>query len=172
MGKTKKRKQPEAWQLADAKRLEAIWDGLNPKPMSQELFAEKFLGSEDRSGTQGLFYQYVSGRIPLNLEAALKFARGLKVKLSDISPRLAENLRGYVVDEAGLTVELSDDERQRLGAVIGSIFENLPKLAKLPPDRQALMTESINGLLDTGNVPDDGLRTPPGHIRRRRRIRR
>lgn len=165
MGKTTKRKPLEAWQRADADRLKAIWE--DKKPMSQELFAERHL-----EGTQGLFYQYVSGTIPLNLEAALKFATGLKVKLAEISPTLSENLRRSVAAEAGLTVELSAEEQARLIVIIDSLFENLPKLAKLPAEQQLHFAESVNTLVHDGDVANESLGRVRRELKRNARTRR
>lgn len=80
-----KRKELEPWQKQDAARLKAIWDA-KPRP-SQQKFAEDF----DLS-SQPLVWQYLSGHIPLNLEAAIKFAQGLEVSVAEISPVLASVL--------------------------------------------------------------------------------
>lgn len=84
MGATK-RKPLEPWQLEDAARLKRLWGA--KKPMSQQRFAAEYLDA-----TQGAMWQYLDGRIPLNLDAAIKFASGLQVRVSDFSPRLAERL--------------------------------------------------------------------------------
>jgi hypothetical protein len=88
----KGRKPLEAWQLQDAVRLKRLWLEKRPlvggRPMTQEEFADEHL-----NGTQGLFFQYISGRIPLNLDAALKFSAGLGVPMAEFSPTLAERLR-------------------------------------------------------------------------------
>lgn len=69
-------------QIEDADRLRRIWD--EKKQASQEAF-----GAEFGLGTQGNVTQYLNQHIPLNLEAVVKFARGLGVSIEDISPRLA-----------------------------------------------------------------------------------
>jgi transcriptional regulator with XRE-family HTH domain len=77
-----KRKPLEQWQQEDAARLKALFN--KKAGMSQAEFAV-------RSGigeTQGAVEQYLNARIPLNLEAAIKFARGLGVDVQDFSPRL------------------------------------------------------------------------------------
>lgn len=92
MGKGRERKPLEPWQLEDAARLRRLWDDKRPtvagRPMTQEEFAADYL-----NGTQGLLFQYISGRIPLNLDAALKFSAGLQVKIAEFSPTWAERLR-------------------------------------------------------------------------------
>lgn len=64
----------------------------------RELFATRTnlsqaaFGKEFGIGTQGAVWQYLHADTALNLEAALKFAKGLKCSVSDFSPRLAEIL--------------------------------------------------------------------------------
>ncbi|MDR0771469.1 MAG: S24 family peptidase [Burkholderiales bacterium] len=55
--------------------------------LSQAAFGKAF-----DIGTQGMVWQYLHADTALNLEAALKFARGLKCSVADFSPRLAEIL--------------------------------------------------------------------------------
>ena len=66
----------------EAKRLKRIFD--ERATMSQSAFGHEF-----EIGTQGMVSQYLLGRRPLNLQAAMKFARGLGVSIEDFSPRLA-----------------------------------------------------------------------------------
>lgn len=70
---------------ADAKRLNALW--LRQK-RARRLTQEQ-VAADCGWNTQAAFSQYLLGRIPLNLEAALKIAAALQVAVSDISPRLA-----------------------------------------------------------------------------------
>ncbi len=62
------------------------------KDLTQGEFGKKY-----GIGTQGMVWQYLSGRRPLNLEAAAKFARGLSCTIYDISPEMADELRQEVV---------------------------------------------------------------------------
>lgn len=82
VARTIKRKPIERWQREDAARLKKLFKS-NAK-ISQEKF-----GATYGIGTQGAVWQYLDGRIPLNLAVALKFAEGLNVQLSDFSPTLA-----------------------------------------------------------------------------------
>lgn len=107
MGKGAKRKPLEAWQLEDARRLRELWDA--KKPMSQEKFAQDYLDA-----TQGAFFQYVDGRIPLNLDAAMKFAAGLGVKISAISPTLAAKIIAAAALETPTESALLADEHALL----------------------------------------------------------
>lgn len=80
-----KRKKLEKWQLEDAARLRALFDARSK--LSQEKFGQSY-----KIGTQGAVWQFLDGRIPLTVEAAVKFANGLGIKLADISPTLAARL--------------------------------------------------------------------------------
>lgn len=110
---TTKRKPLETWQREDAKRLRDLWEAKRPKldgkPMSQEMFAETYLNA-----SQGALFQYVDGRIPLNLDAAIKFAKGLAVTVSEISPTLGESLRQAAGLEPLTASGMAEDEKALL----------------------------------------------------------
>lgn len=72
--------------------LKRLYDERIPADLTQGEFGKKY-----GIGTQGMVWQYLSGRRPLNLEAAAKFARGLGCTIFDISPEMAEALRQDVV---------------------------------------------------------------------------
>lgn len=89
MPKTR-RKPLEPWQRDDAARLKKLWEA--GRPGSQDAF-----GAEFKIGGQAAVWQYLSGRIPLNLLVAAKFAKGLGCALEDISPRLAEEAKQVIL---------------------------------------------------------------------------
>lgn len=92
-------------QLAEAAALKRLYDERVGDSMSQALFAETY----DLGGTQGIVWQYLNGKIRLNLEAAIKFADGLKCDVADFSPRLAEILaRGRRNDARADRYEIPD----------------------------------------------------------------
>ncbi len=75
-------------QLADAARLKAVY-----MEKKRELgLTQESLASACGWESQGSVSQYLNGKIPLNVEAAVKFAKALRVSVSDFSPRLAANL--------------------------------------------------------------------------------
>lgn len=90
-----KRKELEAWQVEDAARLKELFDE-RWQGASQEKFANDF-----GIGTQGAVWQYLAGKIPLNMDALLKFCRGLKARAEEISPTLAKRLHEYQRDTTG-----------------------------------------------------------------------
>jgi transcriptional regulator with XRE-family HTH domain len=65
--------------------------------MTQEQFAKKY-----GIGTKAMIWQYLSGYTPLNLEAAAKFARGLRCTIYDISPEMAETIRQQILPVLGI----------------------------------------------------------------------
>jgi SOS-response transcriptional repressor LexA len=91
----------ERWQLQDAVRLRTLFT--ERAKVSQEKF-----GQAHGIGTQGAVWQYLEGRIPLNIAVALKFSRGLDVPLREISPTLADQVEHQVGEplqnyDAGIT---------------------------------------------------------------------
>ncbi|MGX9698144.1 S24 family peptidase [Janthinobacterium lividum] len=83
------KKEPKAlenWQIEDAQRLKSLFDAREPK-ISQAEFGAKF-----EIGSQGMVWQYVAARRPLNIKAATAFARGLGVNVEEISPTIAEEI--------------------------------------------------------------------------------
>jgi len=78
------KKSLEKWQEEDAKRLK---EWVDSSGLSQLEIGEKF-----GIGTQGMVWQYVNAKTPLNLSAIIKFSNGLKCSVVEISPTLAEEL--------------------------------------------------------------------------------
>lgn len=76
------------WQIDDAKRLDRLWSEKRPEGMTQEKF-----GVEYDMGTQGNVNLYLKGKAKLNLYAVGQFAKVLGVKIDDISPVLADQVR-------------------------------------------------------------------------------
>lgn len=83
------RTPPAPWQIEDAERLQVLFcakkrqDGL-----TEAQFAEDFFNGCSQSAIN----HYLTGRQPLNLDALIRFAKGLGCLASDISPTLAERL--------------------------------------------------------------------------------
>jgi hypothetical protein len=68
----------------EARRLRALWDQAEHRP-SQEKFGELY-----KIGNQSAVGQFLRGESPLSLKAAMGFAQGLGRKISEFSPRLAQ----------------------------------------------------------------------------------
>lgn len=74
----------DVWEIEAAKKLKALFE--------QADISQKLAGSEWGIGTAGMVSQYVNGKRPLGLQAAIKFSKGLKVSVAEISPTLAAQL--------------------------------------------------------------------------------
>lgn len=81
---------------ADAERLKRLYEDRVPEGMSQADFGQTF-----GIGTQGMVSQYLTGHRPLNVEAAAKFAKGLRCTIADISPDMARRLRAEIFPVLG-----------------------------------------------------------------------
>jgi phage repressor protein C with HTH and peptisase S24 domain len=81
--------------------------------MSQGEFGERF-----GIGSQGAVWQYLNGQIPLNAEAARRFAEGLRRQVSDFSPRIAEQITQMA--RVGLDIETDASITLKLVPVVGT----------------------------------------------------
>ncbi|MPQ57618.1 S24 family peptidase [Duganella sp. FT27W] len=86
------------WQLDDAARLKALLAAREPK-ISQAEFGMQF-----DIGSQGMVWQYVAGRRPLNIKAATAFARGLAVPVDAFSPTIAAQIAEASRSVAGIDI--------------------------------------------------------------------
>ena len=78
----------ESWQIEDARRLDHLWKERKPKYLTQQKFAEDY-----DMGTQSNVNLYLKGRVALNLKAVGQFAKALGLKIDEISPVLADQVR-------------------------------------------------------------------------------
>jgi len=76
------------WQKEDAVRLNRLWNERKPKGMTQIKF-----GLDYDMGTQANVNLYLKGKSRLNIYAVGQFAKVLGVKIDDISPNLADQVR-------------------------------------------------------------------------------
>ncbi|MBK5915131.1 S24 family peptidase [Rhodocyclus purpureus] len=70
----------------EAKALKAIY-------VERAVGSQAEFGAETGIGTQGMVWQYLNAKSPLNLAAAAKFAKALGCAIEDFSPRLAAEAR-------------------------------------------------------------------------------
>jgi transcriptional regulator with XRE-family HTH domain len=77
-------------------RLKRLYDA-RVRGMNQDEFGAKY-----GIGSQGMVSQYLTGHRPLNLEAAAKFARGLRCTIYEISPEMAETIRHEILPVLGI----------------------------------------------------------------------
>ena len=91
-------KQDRRWPDAHV-ALKRLYAERVPAGMTQEEF-----GAEFGIGTQGMVWQYLNGHRPLNVEAAAKFARGLRCTIQDISPEMASALQRDLLPVLGTKI--------------------------------------------------------------------
>lgn len=90
------RRKLSSEERADATRLNKAWRKYKEDhPHATQEWVSRQCGWR----TQGAFYQYVAGLIPLNLQAALKICGALETPLSEISPRLASLVPIHAIAE-------------------------------------------------------------------------
>lgn len=117
------------WQIDDAKRLKALFN------KNAELSQLDF-GSRYDIGSQGMVWQYLGGRAPLNIKVAVKFAVGLRCEVADFSPTLAQEL-ATLADYRASTLS-----RQKHHALCEA-----PHLHEMTADEAAIL-QTYRGLCD------------------------
>ncbi|WP_367299185.1 helix-turn-helix domain-containing protein [Hafnia alvei] len=123
-----RKKREEIASPEDTQRLRDAWDAKKKElKLTQELAAD-LMGFE----TQSSVSHYLSGKAPLNTDAALKFAALLRVKPEDLRPDLAD-LMNYV-RSSGTYDNGFDGQGWRLvtseQAELLNLFEILPEAEK------------------------------------------
>lgn len=84
---SQKKAKIEQEHVEEAEKLRRIFEARPLPRLSQAKFGEQY-----EIGSQGVVWQYLNARIPLNVEQAVRFARGLNCAVADFSPRLAAEL--------------------------------------------------------------------------------
>lgn len=145
-----RRKPLEEWQLEDARRLKALFERFKARTkMSQATFAVTY-GIGDQ--TQGIVWQYLNGRIPLQLEAAVRFAHGLGCSVGDFSPTLEAKRQelapvgGDVVVPEGLPTHVAQ--------------ELLTYSAQLSPAQRAELLKNVKEAAEANEVVRSTLKVP------------
>jgi transcriptional regulator with XRE-family HTH domain len=116
-------KHPEDQQTAEARRLAALFRERNEEGLSQEEFGARY-----NIGTQGMMWQLLNGKRPLNLKSAVGFAKGLKVPLEQIS----ESIAAEVKDAAKYTADIAAIDAKG-NMVIMELKHHAEYDADLPP---------------------------------------
>ena len=79
---------PKEVREAEAAKLQRLWDDRIKGQTSQDEFGVRY-----GIGNQSMVSQYLKGKTPLNVPAAIGFSRGLGVLIGEFSPRLADLVR-------------------------------------------------------------------------------
>ncbi|MDY0046040.1 MAG: hypothetical protein RBS10_01350 [Thauera propionica] len=115
---TQKKAKIEPVHVEEAEKLRRIFEARPSPRLSQAKFGDQY-----EIGSQGVVWQYLNARIPLNVEQAVRFARGLNCSVADFSPRLAAELaalrQGFIaLDE--IHPSSGSESESRRDATIGS----------------------------------------------------
>ena len=128
-----------AWEVKAAEELRRLFN-------EHSKLTQKEFGRQFEIGSAGMVSQYLGGKRPLGLAAAIKFATGLGVDVEDISPNLAAQRASLARSRDDqdhqhpwpfLTVTpeqyagLSDGQRQLVEAMAFNL------VAREPPKKQA-----------------------------------
>ena len=95
-------------------------------PLSQEAFGEEY-----GIGTQGMVWQYLNARSPLNLSAAIKFASGLAVSVAEFSPRLAQELEQLPADNSSSLLAQKIAALEREGKLTASVVQAITAIVAM-----------------------------------------
>jgi hypothetical protein len=137
MNEPKKSRLDEA-QLADAQRLRRLWDSYKAAGgLDQVDFAEEYgLKSQSNVG------HYLQARQPLNIKAAIAFAKGMKIPIEAISPAIAAEI------EDALPILRSPASAPKLPANLlelnGAEGQLIMFFRGLPPELQAHVLTDMN----------------------------
>lgn len=99
--------KPTTFETADeAEKLRALWASNESGRLPQAQFGEVY-----DIGGQSAVANFLNGRSPLSMKAAIGFARGLGVPIEDFSPRLAAEARRIAAVVNDLDRTLDEDIR-------------------------------------------------------------
>ena len=115
-------------------RLRRLYEERAPKGMTQAEFGKTY-----GIGSQGMVWQYLAGHRPLNIEAAAKFARGLRCNIRDISPEMADALEEEIVPMLGARALKRAVAKMAL-LLVAALFTIPP----LPADAAAKVTPTVH----------------------------
>lgn len=116
--------QDQRWPDAHL-RLKTLYEERVPSGMTQGQFGARF-----GIGTQGMVWQYLNGHRPLNVEAAAKFAKGLRCTIQDISPDMAVHLQRDLLPVLGPKILRAALAKAAVIVMVAGAFS--PALAPAP----------------------------------------
>ncbi len=112
-------------QVEDAKRLRAAWDAFR---FQHPYATQEWLASECGWGTQGAVNQYLLGKIPLNLQALLKFVRVFCIDPASISPTLARQLD--IGSKAEVSISAQAHTRLQVSTSSSNLAQDMSNVGK------------------------------------------
>ena len=96
---------------AEAGRLKAIYERRKSEARSRgESLTQEAVGSKcGWESPQSAVNQYLNGRVPLNLEALLRFSEALQFRPNEVSPRLVSGFESLSNEPVGMASNVSGD---------------------------------------------------------------
>lgn len=126
----------EAWEIDTANALKRLF--LEKAELTQRSFGARY-----GIGSAGMVNQYINGKRPLGLAAAIKFANGLGVQVSEISPTLAAQLPKPPSSPA------TADLLARYEQADASVQAEVDELTSLPPEEAIKLAAIIKSIRAT-----------------------
>jgi hypothetical protein len=121
----------------EAENLERRFSELKRQGISQAAFARDY----DVPGGSSLVNQHIKGHRPIGIDSALIYAKGMKCKLEEISPRLAAEFAKISVSQ---TVLFHPVELSAFARALGLLFDGLPEKPNLKADVFSSITQLIS----------------------------
>jgi len=110
----KEKKPLEDWQKADAEKLLRLFKARLETDADGKQISQMDFGAKYGIGSQGMVWQYLHAHRPLNIKAAVAFARGLGLKVSDFSPTLAGQIEeASQIEQERPTPRLVEQQEER-----------------------------------------------------------
>lgn len=135
-----KSKKLERWQAEDAARLRELFREHQAKELERgNKVTQATFGEDHGIGSQGMMHQYLKPLTPLNLPAAVKFAKGLRCKVIDFSPTLAQQ----VIDAAPHAVHIRLPELVQL-EILTPLSEISTAWHLLTPEERAQIMSQVH----------------------------
>lgn len=111
----------------EARKLLAIWHREQPRLKAAGYGSQAAFGEQFEIGNQAAVGFFLNGKTALSPKAAAGFARGLRCRIEDFSPRLAKLLEPSPAELAGTDLMLLIDEPDNAPLILAQAFAQLPK---------------------------------------------
>jgi hypothetical protein len=88
----KRRSKVTPENIEESRLLKAIWESTEAERAERGEKAQGVFGARYDIGNQGAVWQFLNGRTALSKQAALGFAKGLRCRVAEFSPRIAAEI--------------------------------------------------------------------------------
>lgn len=126
--------------LEEAARLRAIWEREMPRLKAEGVGSQEAFGRAFGIGVQAAVGFFLSGRAALSAKAAAGFARGLRCRIEDFSPRLARLVTDVSDKDIEALERLFDDGLSPDAMRLALAMDAMPREERLVKMARALHT--------------------------------